>query len=89
MQALAKEGKVNITMSSLATAAALNFGPDDMIATVLKMSMSDFYKSMTVNSDSSRWQDVYHAKSSAGLLYVKLQLDDGQVNMKIISFKEK
>lgn len=78
-----------MTMSSLATAAALNFSPDDMIATVLGLRMKDFYKSMTVNTDSSRWQDVYHATSSAGLLYVKLQLDDGAVNMKIVSFKEK
>lgn len=89
MQELAKAGKVNITMSSLATASALNMNADDMIATVVAMTMADFYKSMTVNSDSSRWQDVYHAKASIGLLYVKLQLDDGAVNMKIISFKEK
>ena len=76
-------------MTSLATAAALNMGIDEMVATVLSMTMADFYKSMTVNTDSSRWQDVYHAKSPHGPLYVKLQLDNGCVNMKIVSFKEK
>jgi motility quorum-sensing regulator/GCU-specific mRNA interferase toxin len=89
MQALAAAGKFTTTMSSLASAALLDMGPDDMIATVLKLTMDDFYKTMTVNSDSTRWQDVYHAKTAIGTLYVKLQLDNGAVNMRIVSFKEK
>lgn len=89
MQVLAKAGKVSTTGSSLKDAAELNMGVDDMIATVLGLTMADFYKSMTVYADSSRWQDVYHAKSAIGTLYVKLQFDNGAVNMKIVSFKEK
>jgi motility quorum-sensing regulator/GCU-specific mRNA interferase toxin len=89
MQALAAAGKVSTTMSSLASAAALDMDVNDMITTVLGLTMDDFYKTMPVITDSSRWQDVYHAKTAIGLLYVKLQLDNGAVNMRIVSFKEK
>lgn len=43
-----------------------------MMEVVSSMSRKHFYKSMTSYADHRRWQDVYHAPSRAGVLYVKI-----------------
>lgn len=43
---------------------------------------------MTSYADSKLWQDVYHAPSSVGLLYVKF-VADTVTEFRLLSFKEK
>jgi len=57
------------------------------IAVVMSITHAMFYKSMTTNNDSRKWQDVYHAPCPNGKIsYIKLTLQDGVV---VIQFKEK
>ena len=57
-----------------------------MCAVVMSLASTDFYKSMTTHADHRIWQDVYHAKTSAGAdVYLKLTVID---DVLIVSFKE-
>jgi motility quorum-sensing regulator/GCU-specific mRNA interferase toxin len=56
-----------------------------MLAVVLDLKPSDFYKSMTTYADHTVWQDVYRPKTRAGDVYLKLTVAD---DVLIVSFKE-
>jgi motility quorum-sensing regulator/GCU-specific mRNA interferase toxin len=51
-------GKVRITISALAGAAALGFGFKEIVGVVAALTPKDFYKSMTTHADHRVWQDV-------------------------------
>lgn len=74
-----------ITRSAFQGAFALGLDENDIVNTVLALLPKDLYKSMTVNQNSTVWQDVYHKKINNVELYIKLQLVDKAV---VISFKE-
>ena len=63
----------------------MGFGYADMLAVVLELKPSDFYKSMTTYADHTVWQDVYRPKTSNGDVYLKLTVID---DVLIVSFKE-
>ena len=56
-----------------------------MLAVVMALVPSDFYKSMTTHADHTIWQDVYRPSTSAGDVYLKLTVID---DVLIVSFKE-
>jgi motility quorum-sensing regulator/GCU-specific mRNA interferase toxin len=85
VKAMVEAGKVRTTMSALAGAAALGFNYKDMIKVVKNLTLKDFYKSMTTQSDHRVWQDVYRPMTSAGEVYLKLTVIE---DVLIVSFKE-
>ncbi len=58
---------------------------DSMIAVVMTLTMTDFYKSMTTHVDHRIWQDVYRPITPMGEVYLKLTVID---EVLIVSFKE-
>jgi len=52
---------------------------------IQELSMTNFYKSMTVYADNKVWQDVYHADWKGTALYIKFQRYEDYF---IVSFKE-
>ena len=56
-----------------------------MLKVVLNTKSGDFYKSMTTYADHKIWQDVYHSRTTAGNVYLKLTVID---DVFIVSFKE-
>lgn len=85
IKALIEAGKVRTTFSALSGAEMLGFDLDGMIAVVMALKSSDFYKSMTSHADHRVWQDVYRPTTSAGDVYLKLTVID---DVLIVSFKE-
>jgi len=85
VKAMVEAGKVRTTMSALAGAAALGFNYKDMIEVVKNLTLKDFYKSMTTQSDQKVWQDVYRPITSVGEVYLKLTVIE---EVLIVSFKE-
>ena len=85
VKVLIEAGKVRTTQSARAGAVALGMSYSDMIAVVLALKQTDFYKSMTTYADHTIWQDVYRPKTSAGDVYLKLTVVD---DVLIVSFKE-
>lgn len=85
VKALIEAGKYRITFIALQTGGQLGFDRDGIIAEVLKLEMSEFYKSMTTYKDHKVWQDVYRHKSDVGMLYIKLTTID---DVLVVSFKE-
>jgi motility quorum-sensing regulator / GCU-specific mRNA interferase toxin len=85
VQALLKVGKVRATGSALNSAACLGLDFDDMVMVVGNLTMQDFHKSMTTYGNNRVWQDVYHAPTKTGGIYVKLTVID---DVLIVSFKE-
>ena len=82
---LVEAGKVRTTQTARVGAVALGFDYADMLAVVLALKHSDFYKSMTTYADYRIWQDVYHPRTKAGDVYLKLTVID---DVLIVSFKE-
>jgi len=80
--------RLNVTGSALRGAAALGFGRKDMVEIIQGLERRHFYKSMTSFADHRQWQDVYHAPSDQGLLYVKFTAD-AVTEFLLLSFKEK
>jgi motility quorum-sensing regulator/GCU-specific mRNA interferase toxin len=76
---------VRTTFSALASAEMLGFDLDGMIAVVMALKSSDFYKSMTSHADHRVWHDVYRPTTAAGDVYLKLTVID---DVLIVSFKE-
>ena len=76
------------TSTALKSAAALGFGRAEIVETIQRLERRHFYKSMTSYADSKLWQDVYHAPSSVGMLYVKF-VADTVTEFRLLSFKEK
>lgn len=85
VKTLIGEGKVRTTHTARVGAVALGFGFPEMLAVVLALQPSDFYKSMTTYADNTIWQDVYRPKTTAGDVYLKLTVID---EVLIVSFKE-
>lgn len=85
VKALVSEGRVNTTQAARRGATALGFSLADMLDVVMALSPANFYKSMTTHADHTVWQDVYHASTQAGDVYLKLTVVDGVL---IVSFKE-
>lgn len=85
MKLLIEAGKVRTTKIARAGALALGFSYSEMLAVVMALQPSDFYKSMTTYADHRIWQDVYRPKTAAGDVYLKLTVVD---DVLIVSFKE-
>lgn len=85
VQALIQAGQVRSTISALAGAAALGLDFDGMLGVIKALTLADFYKSMTTQSDHRVWQDVYRPTTSAGEVYLKLTV---VAEVLIVSFKE-
>jgi motility quorum-sensing regulator/GCU-specific mRNA interferase toxin len=83
-KALLNAGKVRLTFSAVAGAAALGMGPQDIVAVVGALTSKDFYKSMTTHADHRVWHDVYRPTTDAGEVYLKLTVTDEVI---IVSFK--
>ncbi len=76
-----------VTRSGRQGAAMLGyFDYESMVARILRLASSEFYKSMTTHGNSKIWQDVYRTNDGNVGIYIKLQksLDGKGV---IISFK--
>jgi motility quorum-sensing regulator/GCU-specific mRNA interferase toxin len=82
---LVAAGKVRTTHTARVGAAALGLSYREMLAVVLALKPSEFYKSMTTHADHRIWQDVYRPKTKAGDVYLKLTVID---DVLIVSFKE-
>ncbi|THF50149.1 type II toxin-antitoxin system MqsR family toxin [Allorhizobium terrae] len=60
---------------------------DAMCAVIKKLTIKDFYKSMTTHNDRTIWQDVYRPFiDEQTQAYIKLTITNGLL---IVSFKEK
>jgi len=79
------EGKVRTTHSARVGAVALGLDYSGMLAVVMALKPTDFYKSMTTQADHTIWQDVYRPKTPVGDVYMKLTVVD---DLLIVSFKE-
>ena len=79
-------GAVRITTSAMLDGARLGFAAGQIIEVVQRLTVKDFYKSMTTYQDHTVWQDVYHADTQAGMMYLKLTVIE---DVLIVSFKEK
>lgn len=92
LKQLIHEKRFMITASSERSAFSLGFTRHEILATVLGLTKSDFYKSMTTHHSHKIWQDVYKPrveKEGEGLiLYVKLQ-ESADRQCVVISFKPK
>jgi len=86
VKALVAAGLVRVTRSASNGAQALGIeNIDGMCAVVMALAPHDFYKSMTTHTDHRVWQDVYHARTAAGMVvYLKLTVID---DVLIVSFK--
>jgi len=59
---------------------------DDMCDVVKRLTIKDFYKSMTSHGDHTAWQDVYRPVLASGTsAYVKITI---RGDLLILSFKE-
>ncbi len=85
VKAMIEAGKVRTTQSARAGATALELDYSGMLAVVMALTPSDFYKSMTTYADHTIWQDVYRPSTSAGDVYLKLTVID---DVLIVSFTE-
>lgn len=85
VRTLIDAGKIRTTHSARAGAVGIGFSFSDMVAVVLALKPTDFYKSMTTYADDTIWQDVYRPKTTAGDVYLKLTVID---DVLIVSFKE-
>lgn len=63
----------------------MTLGYDDILDTILDLSPTDFFKSMTTRADHRIWQDVYRPMTHAGRVYLKLTVID---DLLVVSFKE-
>lgn len=82
---LAGAGKVRTTHSARVGASELDLDFSGMLAVVMALAPSDFYKSMTTHADHAVWQDVYRPNTPAGDVYLKLTVIE---DVLIVSFKE-
>ena len=85
VKTLAEAGKVRVTHAARLGATALGLDLSDMLAVVMALTPTDFYKSMTTHADHTVWQDVYRPSTHAGDVYLKLTVMD---DVLIVSFKE-
>ncbi|MCG3171162.1 MAG: mRNA interferase toxin MqsR [Pseudomonadales bacterium] len=72
-------------MPARAGANAHGFDYMGMLAVIMELKHTDFYKSITTCADHTLWQDVYRPNTPAGDVYLKLTVID---EVLIVSFKE-
>lgn len=85
VKALVEAGKVRATRSARLGATGLGLTLSDMLNVVMALTPADFYKSMTIHTDHTVWQDVYRPSTQVGDVYLKLTVID---DVLIVSFKE-
>ena len=85
VKALVASGKVRTTHSARIGANELGFDYLEMLAVIMLLKSSDFYKSMTTYADHRIWQDVYRPSTTMGDVYLKLTVTE---DVLIVSFKE-
>lgn len=85
IKTLIEAGKVRTTHAARSGANALGLGYAEMLAVVMGLKPTDFYKSMTTHADHTIWQDVYRPRTAVGDIYLKLTVID---DVLIVSFKE-
>jgi len=84
---IAEQGIMVFTATALFNAVAMGLSEKQVLLVLASLTRAMFYKSMTTYTDSSIWQDVYHAPTPGGkAAYIKLTLQQGAV---VIQFKEK
>jgi len=79
---------MTITSAALKGAAALGMGRREIAAVIANLEQADFYKSMTSHHDHRIWQDVYHARTPEGVIYVKFT-SGAVTGFVLLSFKER
>lgn len=84
-EALVAADRVRTTYSARTSARELGPGVADIVAVVMALTPTDFYKSMAAYGDPAVWQDVYRPRTTVGDLYLKLTVID---DVLIVSFKE-
>lgn len=83
---LVEAEEVNITKVAIQGALELGMFREDILRVVCLLTNKHFYKSMTSYNNHKYWQDVYHFEADAGIIYLKLMIQNGVL---ILSFKEK
>ena len=76
-----------ITRQAFKDAAGLGWEEDDIVECITQLKQQDFYKSMTIYTNSQLWQDVYLPTQQEKELYVKVQLDATAETVTVVSFK--
>jgi len=80
-------GMAAFTLTARRNGFAMGLTQAEMLAVVLNLSASGFYKSMTSYHDTTLWQDVYHALTPGGrTAYIKIT--DPGTGHPVIQFKE-
>lgn len=76
LQQLVGQGELSrfVTVTAHRGAGDAGFVETDIIAAVLELRHSDFYKTMEAEQCPGRWQDVYRLEFRGVALYIKLQL---------------
>jgi motility quorum-sensing regulator/GCU-specific mRNA interferase toxin len=85
VKTLIDAGKIRMTASAVAGGEQLGFDSAEIVAIVMGLTPTNFYKSMTTHADHTIWQDVYRPTTLAGDVYLKLTVVD---DVLIVSFKE-
>ena len=85
VKSLVALGKVRATRSARLGATELGLEISDMLAVVMALTATDFYKSMTTHADHTIWQDVYRPGTQVGDVYLKLTVIN---DVLIVFFKE-
>ena len=84
---VSRDGGRSFTFADQRVVENMGLSHAEAVGVVLTLTSRMLYKSMTTNSDSKVWQDVYHAPCPNGkVAYIKLTVQDGAV---VIQFKEK
>jgi motility quorum-sensing regulator/GCU-specific mRNA interferase toxin len=90
LQQLVGQGELSRMVTGAARAGGIAFGVDvtEIIAAVLELRDSNFYKTMEASQCPGLWQDVYHLTYRGIMWYIKLQLSpDGRAV--IVQFKQR
>jgi motility quorum-sensing regulator / GCU-specific mRNA interferase toxin len=85
VQALIAKGAYFINASALTGAMKMGFDRSDIVACVLALDDSTFYKTMPSQSRPGTFQDVYKTTYDGQNVYLKLQMTGSAI---VISFKE-
>jgi len=89
VKGLLAEDKYLITATAIRTADSIGFSETDVVAALLVIERTDFYKSMTSNFNHRVWQDVYKKLINNIDLYIKFKINEADNNLVVIlSFKE-
>ncbi|MFC7422053.1 type II toxin-antitoxin system MqsR family toxin [Iodobacter arcticus] len=85
VKTLIVDGRYRMTQSAKIGAAAMGLDVAEMLAIIVALEATDFYKSMTTHADHTIWQDVYRPSTPVGDVYLKLTVVD---DLLVVSFKE-